>query len=68
MLIVDRISDSIAVIEDGEKRFEVSRENLDSDVKEGDVVVLQNGIYVKDGNGTEERRKKIIQMQNDLWE
>lgn len=68
MLIVDRISDGIAVIEDGEKRFEVPRENLAGDVKEGDVVVLQNGIYVKDGNGTEERRKKIIQMQNDLWE
>lgn len=68
MLIVDRISDSIAVIEDGEKRFEVPRENLAGDVKEGDVVVLQNEIYVKDGNGTEERRKKIAEMQNNLWE
>lgn len=68
MLIIDRISDGIAVIEDEEKRFEVPRENLAGDVKEGDAVVLRNGIYVKDENGTEERRKKIIQMQNNLWE
>lgn len=68
MLIVDRIEENTAVIEDGDVRFEVPREALGSDVKEGDVVVLQNEKYIRDENGTEERRKKIIEMQNNLWE
>ncbi len=68
MLIIDRISEGIAVIEDGENYFEVPRKMLAENIREGDVVVLQNGIYVKDENGTEERRKKIIELQNNLWE
>lgn len=68
MLIVDRIEENTAVIEDGDRRFEVPRKALGSDVKEGDVVVLQNEKYIRDENGSEERRKKIIEMQNNLWE
>lgn len=68
MLIIDRISESIAVIEDGESRFEVHRKMLGSDVSDGDVVELIDGIYVKNKSATEERRKKIIEMQNNLWE
>ncbi|MDE7288111.1 MAG: DUF3006 domain-containing protein [Oscillospiraceae bacterium] len=68
MLIVDRISEGVAVIEDGENRFEVPRQMLSENIREGDVVVLRDDIYVKDENGTDERRKKIIEMQNNLWE
>ncbi|MDE5742615.1 MAG: DUF3006 domain-containing protein, partial [Oscillospiraceae bacterium] len=38
------------------------------DVREGDVVELIDGIYVKNKKDTEERRKKITQLQNNLWE
>lgn len=68
MLIIDRISEGIAVIEDGENYFEIPRIMLSDNLKEGDAIVLRDGIYVKDENGTEERRKKIIEMQNNLWE
>lgn len=68
MLIVDRITEGIAVIENGENRFEVPAEKLAEDVSEGDVVELIDGIYVKNKNATEERRKKIIELQNNLWE
>ncbi len=68
MLIVDRIEENTAVIEDGDGRFEVPRKALGADVREGDVVVLQNEKYIRDENGSEERRKKIIEMQNNLWE
>ncbi len=68
MLIIDRISEGIAVIEDGENRFEVPAEKLSEDVSEGDIVEIIDGIYVKNKNATEERRKKIIEMQNNLWE
>ncbi len=68
MLIVDRISEGIAVIEDGEKRFEVPRKMLSEDVSEGDVVELIDGIYVKNKNETDRRRNEIIKLQNELWE
>ena len=68
MLIIDRITEGIAVIEDGENYFEVPRKMLAENIREGDVVELINGIYVKNKNATVERRKKIIEMQNNLWE
>lgn len=68
MLITDRITEEIAVIEDGDRRFEVPRKTLANDVKEGDVVVLRDGLYIKDEASTNERRKKIIELQNNLWE
>lgn len=68
MLIVDRISEGTAVIEDGESRFEVPAESLASDVKEGDAVSLENGVYRKDAEATEKRKQEIIKLQNSLWE
>lgn len=68
MLIVDRIEENTAVIENGEERFEVPRKTLEKDVKEGDVVLLENGVYRKDTPATERRRQEIINLQNSLWE
>ena len=68
MLTVDRISEGIAVIEDGERRFEVPAEKLSRDVKEGDVVELSDGIYVKNKNETDRRRNEILKLQNELWD
>lgn len=68
MLTVDRISAGIAVIEDGERRFEVQAEKLSRDVKEGDVVELIDGIYVKNKNETDRRRNEILKLQNELWD
>lgn len=68
MLTVDRISAGIAVIEDGERRFEVPTEKLSRDVKEGDVVELIDGIYVKNKNETDRRRNEILKLQNELWD
>ena len=68
MLIIDRISESIAVIEDGESRFEVPRKMLGSDVSEGDAVELIDGIYVKNKNETDRRKNEILKLQNELWE
>lgn len=68
MLIVDRIEENTAVIEDGESRFEVPAEALANDVKEGDAVFLENGVYRKDAEATEKRKQEIIKLQNSLWE
>lgn len=68
MLIIDRIDGNTAVIEDGDNRFEVSRSELAPDVKEGDAVLLENGVYRKDTDATEKRRQEIIKLQDSLWE
>ncbi|MCM1330013.1 MAG: DUF3006 domain-containing protein [Ruminococcus sp.] len=68
MLIIDRITENTAIVEDGDRRFEVPKKTLAKGVKEGDVVVPQNEMYIKDENATNERRKKIIELQNNLWE
>lgn len=68
MLIIERIEDGIAVIEDGDGHFEVSAESLGENVREGDIVTCDGGIYQKNEDATEQRRKEIIEMQNSLWE
>ncbi|MCM1022623.1 MAG: DUF3006 domain-containing protein [Prevotella sp.] len=68
MLIIDRIEDGIAVVETEDGRMEVPRSELAPDIKEGDVVELADGIYVKNQDETDMRRKKIIELQNSLWE
>lgn len=68
MLIVDNISDGIAVIEDDDIHFDVPAGALADDVKEGDVVVYENGVYTKDICATAERRSEIVKLQNNLWD
>ena len=68
MLIIDSISDGIAVIEDGDIHFDVPSGALADDIKEGDVVIFEDDVYVKDNNAAAERRSEIIKLQNELWE
>lgn len=67
MLIVERLEENIVIIEDGGKRFEVIREKLPKNVREGDVLKKADGIYVVDREKTEIRRKEILKLQNSLW-
>lgn len=71
MYILDRIENEIAVIEYIDKYGEssminVSKDSLASDVSEGDVVNLENGIYYTDKAETEKRRKRIIEKLNNV--
>ncbi len=68
MLIVDRIEDGIAVIEQCSGRIEVPVGMLAEDVREGDIVTLQNGLYTADKAATEKRRREIAGLLDDLWE
>lgn len=68
MLIIDRIGDGIAVIEDDSGHYEVPASMLDGGVREGDVVVLRDGKYFADKDASEKRRSEIIKLQNGLWE
>lgn len=68
MLIVERIEDGYAVIEDGDSRIEVPASMLAEDVIEGDAVILSGSKYIADKNASAEARSEIIKLQNELWE
>ena len=68
MLIIERIEDGIAVIEQEVGRIEVPCEMLAEGVREGDVVTLENGLYTADKAATEKRRREIAAVQDSLWD
>ena len=68
MLTVDRIENGFAVIETDNGRIEVSRSSLSDGVKEGDVVLFENGVNRKDAEATEKRKQEIIKLQDSLWD
>lgn len=71
MYIVDRFEECYAVLEYTDKYGEISiiktaKDTLSSDVKEGDVVYIENGIYYTDKLATEKRRNKIRDRLNNV--
>ena len=66
MLILERITGSVAVISGDDGDFTVSAEMV-TGCREG-VVVLSGDRYITDRAATEKRRRDIISLQNSLWE
>ncbi|MCL2036884.1 MAG: DUF3006 domain-containing protein [Oscillospiraceae bacterium] len=61
MMIIERFEGDFAVLEVATGgHIEVKRELLPVASKEGDVVELQNGIYVVNAEETESRRQNVI--------
>lgn len=67
MLIIERFEGNTAIIEDGGKYFEVSRDDLPANAREGDVLKKVGSTYEIDKEKTESRRKEILKLQNSLW-
>ena len=65
MYIVDRIEGNFVILEFGDKIIEVEKEKL-PDVKEKDVLYLDNGKYIKDEEKTEKIKKDIRNRFNRL--
>lgn len=65
--IVDRFEGEYVVIEINGKTQDFKRDQVDSEVKEGDVVVLQNGIWRTDLDETNKRSSDIKKLMNELW-
>jgi len=71
--IVDRIEDSIVVIETDEKMYNVDIERTDGTLKEGDVVelIIQDDYIVevrKNVEETQSRKEYINDLIKDMWE
>lgn len=67
MLIVEKIEGNTVTIEDDDNHFNLYKTDIPADVKEGDVILFLNGKYIVDKEATEERRKKIIEMQKKIF-
>jgi len=68
LLVVDRITGGIAVIEDGDRHFEVSVSEIKGYVREGDVLTVDGGVIAVDKDATKRRRREILKLQNSLWD
>ncbi len=66
--IVDRIESGYAVCETENGSFSDIPLNELPEVRAGDVLTEHNGKLAVDRFATEERRKKTISLQSDLWE
>lgn len=63
-LIVDRITENIAVLEkDDLSHIELDVSLLPKGTKEGSVIMYENGVYTIDDSDEEERRKRIFAKQ-----
>lgn len=61
---VDRFEGEYAIIENKDRKmFNIFKEILPIDVKEGDIITIKI-----DHNATDERKEKISKMMDNLWE
>ncbi|MBR6568302.1 MAG: DUF3006 domain-containing protein [Clostridia bacterium] len=68
-LIVDRISEGIAVIEKEDlSRITVNASEFGFTVNEGDVLLFDGKKYIKDEAEKDERKLKLLLMQEKLKE
>ena len=69
MLIIDRIENGIAVIEnDDGSHFEMKCGQLPMSIREGDVIKSENGRYVIDYEMTQKCRDEIRNLQKKIQE
>ena len=69
LLTVDRFEGDMVVLEDrkSNKMINVKREDLPSDIKEGDILKMINGKYFIDKDFTQEISEIIKKKMDDLW-
>ena len=68
MLTIEKIEGTIVVIEDDDRQIKADISQFDGKICEGDIVTMTpDGRYRKDSNATNERRRKVIDLQNSLW-
>ncbi len=68
-LVIDRFEENIAVCEDRKtgKMVEIPRNNIEKNVKEGDIIKKVAGIYQKDIKRQEKIEKRMEEKMNQIW-
>lgn len=59
MIVIDRFGEDFAVLEIDGEMTEIPRSDISSDAREGDILVLDNGVYSVDEKATSERRNSV---------
>ncbi len=67
MLVVEKIEGNVVTIEDGNNHFNLNKTEISFSIKEGDVIQLINGEYFPDKATTEERKRRLADLQNSLF-
>ena len=66
--IVDRVENNIAVLEkDDLSHIEIQVSEIAFEVKEGNVLLFENGKFVLDEAYEAERRRKIFEKQKNIF-
>ena len=65
--VLDRYEGAYAVLEDSTGRtYDVLRDELPADIREGDVLHENEGTYIIDEKATEEKRIKLKKISDSL--
>lgn len=67
-IIVDRIEENIAVCEDNGNTVSLPLSSLPENTKEGHILVLTENGWQLCKEDTDERRKKLFDLQNSLFD
>lgn len=65
--IIDRIEEGFAVVECDGEMLNIKLDILPKGVKSGDILLNTGGDFVIDNEETQERRQKIIKLQQELF-
>lgn len=65
--IIDRFEGEYAVCEHDAEMVDIAKVFLPKNAKAGDVIVERDGKYMIDQKQTDERRKRVIQLQDELF-
>ena len=67
--IIDRIEGNLAVCERADGRFEdISLEQLPKGAREGSVLLFQDGAWALDLKAERERRQRLFEKQDSLFQ
>ena len=68
-LVVDRFEDDCVVCEDeNQNMVNILKDEIEGDVKEGDILAFYDGKYIVDKEETVDRKEYIEDLIKDLWE
>ena len=67
--ILDRVEGNYAILEsENGSMIEINIDNIDGNFREGDILIKEGDKFTVSELLTKERRDKIKDMMNDMWE
>ncbi|MCL2086631.1 MAG: DUF3006 domain-containing protein [Oscillospiraceae bacterium] len=67
MIIIERFENNIALLEKDGVIVKVKRNLIPKTAKEGDLLIITNGIYTVDKQATQKRREEVLERTRKLF-